>query len=76
MGHVLYSFSMGKRGKWNRWGRGMCEVDTTIADIEEFEEIRYPDKVLKHGAQMLVGWGIDSSTGESLDTAVIPIKRW
>jgi hypothetical protein len=25
MGHVLYSFCMGKRGKWNRWGRGMCE---------------------------------------------------
>jgi len=22
---VLYSFSMGKRGQWSRWGRGMCE---------------------------------------------------
>jgi hypothetical protein len=24
-GRVLYSFSMGKRGEWSRWGRGMCE---------------------------------------------------
>jgi hypothetical protein len=23
--NVLYSFSMGKRGEWTRWGRGMCE---------------------------------------------------
>ena len=23
--NVLYSFSMGKRGQWSRWGRGMCE---------------------------------------------------
>ena len=24
-GGVLYSFSMGKRGQWSRWGRGMCK---------------------------------------------------
>jgi len=29
--------------------------DKTIADIEEFEDIRYPDNLLKHGAQIVVG---------------------
>jgi hypothetical protein len=35
----------------------LLQFETTIADIAEFEEIRYPDNVLEHGAQMLVDWG-------------------
>jgi hypothetical protein len=34
----------------------LAQFDTTIADIEEFEDVRYPDKVLKHGAQMAVDY--------------------
>ncbi len=33
------------------------QFDATIADIHDFEEIRYPDEVLKNGAQMVVDWG-------------------
>jgi hypothetical protein len=33
------------------------QFDTTIADIHDFEEIRYPNEVLKNGAQMVVDWG-------------------
>jgi len=33
---------------------GLTQFDTAIADIEEFEDVRYPDKILKHGAQMVV----------------------
>jgi hypothetical protein len=50
----------------------LCQFDTTIADIEEFEEIRYPDKVLKHGAQMLVGWG---STPAQVSPSTLPLYR-
>jgi hypothetical protein len=32
----------------------LLQFDTTIADIEEFEDVRYPNNVLKNGAQMLV----------------------
>lgn len=35
----------------------LLQFDTTIADIDDFEEIRYPDKVLKNGAQMMIDWG-------------------
>jgi hypothetical protein len=35
------------------------QFDQTIADIDEFEEIRYPDKIVKHGAQMLIDWASD-----------------
>jgi hypothetical protein len=34
----------------------LLQFDTTIADIEEFEDVRYPNNVLKNGAQMLVDW--------------------
>jgi hypothetical protein len=30
--------------------------DDTIADVEDFEEVRYPDSVLKHGALMIVDY--------------------
>jgi hypothetical protein len=35
---------------------GLQQFDAAIADIADFEEIRYPDKILKNGAQMLVDW--------------------
>jgi hypothetical protein len=42
------------------------QFNTTIADINEFEDIRYPDKVLKSGALMLVDWrSIPAETGAS-----------
>jgi hypothetical protein len=45
------------------------QFDATIADVHDFEEIRYPDKVLKNGAQMLVDWGttpVQSSATEPM----------
>jgi len=35
----------------------LLQFDETVAEIAKFEEIRYPDNVLEHGAQMLVDWG-------------------
>jgi hypothetical protein len=34
----------------------LCAFDDTIVDIEEFEEIRYPNRLLKHGAAMIVDY--------------------
>jgi hypothetical protein len=34
----------------------LLRFDTTIADIDDFEEIRYPDKIFKNGAQMMIDW--------------------
>jgi hypothetical protein len=39
------------------------QFDATIADINEFEEIRYPDVVLKNGAQIRVDWGERGALG-------------
>src|SRR6266436_2561450 len=32
------------------------EFDATVTKLEQFEDIRYPDKILALGAQMLVDW--------------------
>jgi hypothetical protein len=32
----------------------LAQFDTTIDDVADFEDVRYPDSVLKHGAQMIV----------------------
>ena len=34
----------------------LVEFDTTVADITDFEDIRYPDKVTKRGAQILIDY--------------------
>src|SRR6266700_7552145 len=34
----------------------LLEFDQTISDIAEFEDIRYPDKMLKHGAQITIDY--------------------
>ena len=35
----------------------LLQFDETVAEIAKFEEIRYPDNVLEHGAKMQVDWG-------------------
>jgi hypothetical protein len=45
------------------------QFDGTIAKVHEFEDIRYPDKVLKLGAQMLVDWGATSSVALAFGAA-------
>jgi hypothetical protein len=47
---------------------GLQQFDAAIADIAEFEEIRYPDKILKNGAQMLVDWGSGPSQPAQMRT--------
>jgi hypothetical protein len=39
------------------------EFDATIAKLHQFEDIRYPDKVLSLGAQMVVEWEPTPETG-------------
>jgi hypothetical protein len=44
---------------WNEFkaefpAHALARFDATINDVAEFEEIRYPDSVLKRGAQMVV----------------------
>jgi hypothetical protein len=44
---------------WNEFKKefpapSLSQFDTVIADVEEFEDVRYPDNVLKHGAQMVI----------------------
>jgi hypothetical protein len=34
----------------------LMQFDSTIVDIEEFENVRYPDNVLKHGARMVIDY--------------------
>jgi hypothetical protein len=34
----------------------LLEFDATIADIAGFEDIRYPDKILKHGVQIIIDY--------------------
>jgi hypothetical protein len=36
--------------------KGLARFDVLIEEIEEFEEVRYPNEVLKHGAQMVVDY--------------------
>jgi hypothetical protein len=45
------------------------QYDGTIAKLHEFEDIRYPDKVLTLGAQMLVDWGATSSVALAIGAA-------
>src|SRR5207248_6494099 len=44
-------------------GGELDQFDATIAKLQDFEDIRYPDKVLKLGAQMLVEWNGTPGTG-------------
>jgi hypothetical protein len=44
----------------------LSEFEQMIAELEEFESIRYPDKILKQGAQIGIGWGRGFSIGNTL----------
>jgi hypothetical protein len=61
------------------------QFDTVITTLQKWDEIRYPDKVLQEGAQMVVVWVEDTSytapssppryevNGETIDSFVITI---
>jgi hypothetical protein len=40
----------------------LAQYDQLIKDIEDFEEIRYPEKVIKQGAVMILGYRSTNST--------------
>lgn len=63
---------------WNEFkadfpSTAFLQFDTTIVGIKEFEDIRYPDNVREHGAQMLVDWG--STIPEQNSTSSPPLYR-
>ena len=35
----------------------LLQFDTAVAEIDAFEDVRYPDEVLKNGAEMTIEWG-------------------
>ena len=57
----------GRRSKADFPPMGLSEFNQMIDELERFESIRYPDEILKHGAQIGLGWGrgrpIVSSSG-------------
>jgi hypothetical protein len=56
LGHNLIDIWMEFKAEFPS-SAGLQQFDAAVADLAEFDEIRYPDKILKNGAQMLVDWG-------------------
>jgi hypothetical protein len=59
-GHKLYAL-------WNAFKAefptvGLDQFDDTIATLDRFERLRYPDAIIKEGAEMIVMWEPISST--------------
>jgi hypothetical protein len=42
-------------------GAGLERFDDTIATLDRFEKVRYPDETLDKGAQILVEWNLPAS---------------
>jgi hypothetical protein len=39
----------------------LSRFDTAVAEIEAFEDVRYPEEILKNGAEMTIEWGTTSA---------------
>jgi hypothetical protein len=58
-GHKLLKLWPAFKSQFDTAGE-LDEFDVIVTKLEKFEDIRYPEKILELGAQMLVEWGTPS----------------